>query len=710
LDAFDTAWRTIRDNYFDPTFNNLDWTQIRLEFEPRVRAAKTDAELHTLLSEMLKRLGRSHLAIIPPQVYQEIEKARATAKERERARRERTETTQDESGVEDGDEEPLDLDDPLTQYGTGIHLRLIGSKFIVSKIDKNSSAEYAGMKLGYAVETINEVSLPILLAKVRAYSPTPSTMNRYLPIEIVHFFLNGEKDSLVHLTYLDEKNQPKEISLPRERLRSTTVSVAANFPDAQLSFETQSLNDDVGLVQFNVFAMPVIEKFCDALTEFKGKKALILDLRGNLGGSMAVVIGLTGMLAERDVDLGKAIYRSGAEPLRGQAKAKHFTGRIVVLVDGMTASAAEMLAASLQDSHRALIVGDKTAGETLPAVAVDLPTGARMLYPIANYQSAAGTFLEVNGVVPDYPVALDQASLLQGRDAQIERALALVKDDSAFAKLSKSVASAPPIEMRAPVNTGSAPPPPPPARKAPDQKVLAEVTIKAPAPPPPPLAATTPEPGSQDPRAMKIIDEFTRLAGSADGLAESKTYSMIGKMELTTKGIRQEFDYAVYGEKGGKYVEINRNPGTGEIRSIYDGKETHIKTDFGIDRKLPIRPSFDLAYLSPVSRLRYLTKTQKVSYLGIFDRGARKVHVIEISDRSNVTIAITFDVESKMLTSIAGPGVTLSYDDFRKVGNFMLPFRVENGSFLTIRLDELKLNEPIDPAIFQHKDYCFDKP
>jgi C-terminal processing protease CtpA/Prc len=65
-DAFMTVWQTVNVNYFDKTFSGLDWNKIREEYQPRVTAAKTDAEVHRLLAEMVNRLGTSHFAIIPP--------------------------------------------------------------------------------------------------------------------------------------------------------------------------------------------------------------------------------------------------------------------------------------------------------------------------------------------------------------------------------------------------------------------------------------------------------------------------------------------------------------------------------------------------------------------------------------------------------------------------------------------------------------------
>ncbi|HUR97127.1 MAG TPA: S41 family peptidase [Pyrinomonadaceae bacterium] len=716
VDTFEKVWLTIRDGYFDPTFNRLDWNQVRNEFAPKVRAVKSDPELHTLLGEMIKRLERSHLAIISPEVYTAIEKARKDAKERERMRRSPAVESGDASSDDDS-ELPLNVDDPLTQYGTGIHLSLIGNQFVISRLDKDSAAEYAGIKTGFVIDSVNDVSLPMLLAKVDILSASSKSIRRYLPVEVVRYFLNGERESSVKIGYFDEKDTRKEVTLPRERLKSETVSIGPNFPDIQLTFETVSLNPDVGLVRFNQFAVGVVEKFCNALTEFKDKKALVIDLRGNLGGSMTAIIGLAGMLSDKDMDLGTAIYRSGPEHLEAQSKVKHFNGRVAVLVDGMTASAAEMLSSALQDSGRAIVVGDKSAGETLPAVTVNLPTGARLLYPIANYKSASGKYLESNGIIPDYVAALDRKSLLDGRDAQIDTAVRVLNDNKVFGSDGKALPKAAslqsaitPPDYRGPANFSVAgpPPPPPPIRKGKPPRVLANVTVNAPPEPTEPAG----KPDSRDPRAIKILDEFTTSMGSAEAFARIRTYAMTGKLDIALKGTRQLFDYKIYRELPNKYAEISSSPATGEIWSANDGKVMHVKTDFGLDKKIPVPESAaaEIEYLAPLARIRDVSGYPKLSYLGVFDRGGRKVHVVQGEEKTGAPVALSFDVESKMLVSVATDYSTVSYSDFRKVGDVMLPFRVDRGSAMTITFDDIKLNTAIDASVFRPREHCFDTP
>jgi hypothetical protein len=200
-------------------------------------------------------------------------------------------------------------------------------------------------------------------------------------------------------------------------------------------------------------------------------------------------------------------------------------------------------------------------------------------------------------------------------------------------------------------------------------------------------------------------------AGTTAALAAVKTYSMTGTLELRSKGVLQSFDHRVYREYPGKYSEISSSPATGEIRSIHDGTMMHITTDYGLDRKLPVPPMIkpDLEYLAPVRRVREVATFPKLAYLGTFERNGRKVHVIEAAS-TEATVALSFDVESKMLASLASDWVTIAYSDFRKVGELTLPFRVEHGSAMTISLNDIKLNTAIDPSVFQPQDRCFDKP
>ena len=703
LETFEKVWQVTNEYYFDRTFNNLDWVAIKTEYEPRVRAAKTDSELHRLLHEMINRLGRSHLAIIPPEVYQEIERAKLAVKTRKKS----TKGLMLGANGEEVPDEGQNFDDALAEYGIGVDLRVMNGQFVITRMNKNAAAEYAGLKMGFVIEKINEVSLADMMLRISVYYAGSRDIVRQMPTELVSSFLNGEKDSTVDITYLDDTDQRKQVTIRRELIKSETISMGKNFPDQQLEFETTSINDDVGYIRFNQFALPVIGKLCSSLTLLKDKKALIIDLRGNTGGIMASMVGIGGMLSKGTIDFGTSIYKTREEKLTASAKTKNFKGKLVFLVDGTTASAAEMFAVSLQESGRALVVGEKTAGATLPSIVVELPTGAVMQYPIANYRSSKGTFLEGNGLEPNYPVALDRKSLAAGHDVQLDKALSLIKENTAF----KDVATT--ITVKGSTNSGiesSPPPPPPKAMSKPSPaalgKVLAEVTIKA----PPPVAVKE-EPRVKQPAAVKIIEDFITGIGGREKLGKLQSYVMAGNAELLVRGSVHDFKYSVYMQSPDKYAEVMMSPSAGEIREVYNGKNYFTQADYGFLRELPITlNTADIDILSHITALLKADSFVSLKFAGSYERDGRKVNLIDATSKLGSSVALAFDVETKMLSYYTGPYFGMIFGDYRKAGELTLPFRIEREGIMRLHFDEIKINVPVDEAKFVKKINCYDLP
>jgi len=94
----------------------------------------------------------------------------------------------------------------------------------------------------------------------------------------------------------------------------------------------------------------------------------------------------------------------------------------------MSASSAEEFSGALQAIGRAVVVGERSAGICVVADMLELPNGAVLMYPYGQTRTADGTVLEGRGVIPDIEVSLDRASLLEGRDPQLEAAIEAVRD------------------------------------------------------------------------------------------------------------------------------------------------------------------------------------------------------------------------------------------------------------------------------------------
>ena len=158
---------------------------------------------------MVGRLQVSHLSIIPPEVFDAIEDAKAQAKARE-AIRALTLKKDDNSDGETKDE-PEEVDfDPTMPYGLGIDLTLLEDKFVVTRIGKDSAAERAGLKLGHAIESINGVSLQDMLTRITQFygSEQMAFVRHHVPAEIVESFINGEEDTFVDIKFSDGTGEP----------------------------------------------------------------------------------------------------------------------------------------------------------------------------------------------------------------------------------------------------------------------------------------------------------------------------------------------------------------------------------------------------------------------------------------------------------------------------------------------------------------------
>lgn len=699
-DAFDTAWSTIYRYYFDATFGNLNWMAVRREFQPRILAAKTDEAAHELIEEMIGRLKVSHLAIISPKVYETIAAAKLAA---------RRSASKGETEVIDESEETASetqLDENIPVYGIGIELRSLNGQLIITRVHKGSPAESAGLKAGYILDSINALSIPQLLAKVEPFFARNERLRKYIPITIVNEILNGEKDSTLQIGYLDANDRRVTAEVKRGVTDSALVTFGSSFPDGALRFETRKLEGGVGYIHFNNFSLPVVAKFCDALTDLKGQTSLIIDLRGNTGGLVDVGTAIAGMLSDKPIDLGTSIYRSGSTKQESQPKLKQFTGRLVVVTDQLTVSAAEMLAASLQVSGRALIIGERSAGETLPALTAKLATGATLIYPIANYRSPSGNLLEGEGIAPDEVVSLDRASLLSGKDVQIDAATALLTDPKAYdamkvgrANLTAEKSS---VFSSGVLKSTDPPPPPPPIATKPNSTGT-------------PPAILTPivqpaHPGRTEPKAVEIMAEFAKQTGGTAVYSSITSYEMKGVVQMSAMGSQNVFAYQGFRDGNKMFAEIMVSDAIGEIRDIRDGKTMQVKTELGKVMTVPFPVAIEKSdFVYSLTNAMTVGEFKSLQYLGIFERDGRKVQLIDGITKEGVNVAMYFDAETKMLSGYEGPQGGSSFADYRKVEGYLIPFEISSLNIMKLTLSEIKLNTKIDPAVFQPRTFCYDK-
>ena len=187
------------------------------------------------------------------------------------------------------------------------------------------------------------------------------------------------------------------------------------------------LNDDLGVLKFPGFYFDVSE--IDAMIgKARKHKVLILDLRGNPGGSVDTLKDLIARFFEKEIKIGDRVGRSENKPMIAKLRAHPFTGKLVVLVDSKSASAAELFARVVQLEKRGTVLGDRSSGRVMEENHYSSPTRTDtvVLYGAsitdADIIMDDGKSLEHNGVVPDELILPSAEDLANGRDPVLAHA------------------------------------------------------------------------------------------------------------------------------------------------------------------------------------------------------------------------------------------------------------------------------------------------
>jgi carboxyl-terminal processing protease len=228
--------------------------------------------------------------------------------------------------------------------------------------------------------------------------------------------IRGEKGTTVTLTiYRQGEDQMREVPVVRDTINVPTI-------------ETKTDGDVfiISIYSFNALAEAEMQR---ALRDYvaSGKTKLILDLRGNPGGYLqgAVSIGSyflpTGKVIVREsFGDGKAeqVYRS-----TGKTLGIHAPKQMVVLVNGGSASASEILAGALQEQGVATLIGSQTYGKGSVQELVDLFDGSSLKVTVARWLTPNGRSISAGGLTPDMVVDRTNEQILSGDDPQMQKAM-----------------------------------------------------------------------------------------------------------------------------------------------------------------------------------------------------------------------------------------------------------------------------------------------
>jgi carboxyl-terminal processing protease len=293
--------------------------------------------------------------------------------------------------------------------GIGIVLMPREGRFYVRDVIPGTPAEEAGVKALDRIARIDNV-------------PTAG-----MQIDQVAGLIRGPAGTSVTLT-LDRPG----------RADSLTVSVTRAPIQIPAIFQARVVEGSIGYLYLYQFVNRAGADFRRALEQMLagGTRGLVLDVRANSGGFLHE---LTAVL-NQVLQAGRPIYQETSRG--GQTRTVRTNGvpvlpshiPVVVLIDENSASAAELMAAALQEHGRATLAGARTSGAVEASVLVELSDGSALSVTILRLASGQGRRLEGVGVSPDVPVAVTVADLDQGRDPQLQRAVLLLRQRVGIAR------------------------------------------------------------------------------------------------------------------------------------------------------------------------------------------------------------------------------------------------------------------------------------
>jgi carboxyl-terminal processing protease len=298
---------------------------------------------------------------------------------------------------------------------------VIEDRVTIARVKPDSPAQKAGLKPGDVVRRAGTVVLSEMAATMSESVDSPRKRMLYLR-GFVNWWLSAAVGKEIVLEVEDVAGVVREVKIVSVSFEGIWSEPMGFCPSEPIEEEVSRGPDGVLYLRFNVFALPAMNEFKRCVHSLKEGEGLIIDLRGNAGGLTLMAPGIFGRLSAKEVSLGTMHRRYGTEEFTAYPQRGAFLGPVAVLVDSASASTSEILAAGLQETGRARIFGETTAGAALPSMFRNLPTGDMLQYAVADIKTPHGMLLEGNGVTPDEPVALRRADCAVGRDPVREAA------------------------------------------------------------------------------------------------------------------------------------------------------------------------------------------------------------------------------------------------------------------------------------------------
>ncbi|MEB3269595.1 MAG: S41 family peptidase [Leptolyngbya sp.] len=345
-ELIDEVWQLVDRTYVDATFNQVDWEAVRTEYLAAEYATREDA--YDAIREMLELLEDPYTRFMDPQEFRNMQ---------------------------------VDTSGELTGIGIQITQDEDSNEIVVVSPIEDTPAFDAGLRsqdviIGIDGESTEGMDLNDAVSRIR-----------------------GPIGSEVTIT-IRREGETLDFTIARARIEIHPVRYTVKAsPAGQVGY--------IRLTQFSANAASEMREAIEAL-EQEGIVGYILDLRSNPGGLLYSSIEIARMWLD-DGGIVSTVNRQGVVDEEAANNRALTNKPLVVLVDGGSASASEILSGALQDNQRAQLVGTQTFGKGLVQSVRSLPDGSGVAITVAKYLTPSGRDINKQGIAPDVVLELSEA-------------------------------------------------------------------------------------------------------------------------------------------------------------------------------------------------------------------------------------------------------------------------------------------------------------
>lgn len=369
----------VRHFYYDPKLLGTDWDARVRKAKEKIALATTVQSATAEIAAILESLNDSHTFFVPPRYSVRVD------------------------------------------YGW--QFQMLGDRCYVTHVLQGSDAEAKGLRPGDEIMMIDGV-----MPTRENFRKIQSKLNIYpqYALRVGIFDPSSKKIRKVDVAAKVWQTQNVRINI-FDKHADMNAKLNAEERRRLSQVRSQQVGSQLMILKIPRFTQSESEVE-DLLARARKHQALIMDLRGNTGGAEAVLKYWVGCIFPNDVKIADRVSRGKTAVVVAKSNPHHiFSGKLIVLVDSNSASAAELFARVVQIEKRGTVLGDQTSGMTMEgecfAHAANVAFGA--MITVAELVMKDGKSLEHLGVTPDETIVPAASDLAKSRDPVMARAAEL---------------------------------------------------------------------------------------------------------------------------------------------------------------------------------------------------------------------------------------------------------------------------------------------